>query len=110
MTPCAIDGDLTWFTLLPGTNRLKTRNEVFSGEREVIDPDGGFAVTVAGVDAVSGQLARLPDGAPVLVRTVRYSPGTTLEVPATPEAVARVLCQDATALGPDLQIMPQTGA
>ena len=100
------DGGQNWFTLLPGTNRLKSPAEVFSGEREVIDPDGGFAITVTGLDAVSGQLARLPRGTLVFVSTVRYPPGTTLEALATPESVALVLRQDAVALGLDLQIMP----
>ena len=100
------DGGQTWFTLLLGTNRVKTPDEVFSGEREVIDPDGQFAITITGLDAVGGQLARLPRGAPVFVSTVRYPSGTALEVSATPESVARVLRQDATALGLDLQIMP----
>jgi len=65
---------------------LKTPDEVFSGEREVIDPDAGFAITVTGLDAMGGQLARLPRGAPVFVSTVFYPPETTLEVLATPEA------------------------
>lgn len=100
------DSSRTWFTLLPGTNRLKTPDEVFSGERAVIDATGGFAITVTGLDAVGGQLARLPSGALVSVSTVRYPPGATLEVLATPESVARGLRQDAAALGLDLQIMP----
>jgi hypothetical protein len=100
------DGSQTWFTLLPGTNRLKTPDEVFSSERSVIDPAGGFAITVVGLDAVGGQLARLPGGAPVFVSAVRYPPGATLQVLATPELITRRLRQDAAALGLDLQLMP----
>jgi len=100
-----VDGSRTWFTLLPGTNRLKTPDEVFAGDRTVIDAAGWFAITVVGLDAVGEQLARLPDGAPVFVSTVLYPPGATLEVLATPESVMRRLRQDATELGLDLQFM-----
>ena len=100
------DAGQTWFTLQPGTNRLKTPDEVFSGERNVIDPSGAFAITFAGLDAVGGQLARLPRSASVFMSTVHYPPGATLEQIATPEPVAQALRADATALGPDLQFLP----
>ena len=99
------DGGQTWFTLLPGTNRLKTPDEVFSGERAVVDATGWFAITVAGLDAAGGQLARLPRGAPVFVSTVQNPPGATLEPLTTPESVARVLRADAAALSLDLQVL-----
>jgi hypothetical protein len=100
------DGGETWFSLLPGTNRLKTPDEVFAGERSVVDAADGFAITVAGLDAVGGQLARLPRGASVFLSTVRYPPGAALEVLRTPESVARGLQQGAAALGLDLEVMP----
>ena len=99
------DGTETWFTLLPGTNRLKTPDEVFSDEREAIDTSGWFAVTVAGLDAIGGQLARLPEGASVFLSTVRYPPGTTLEQLPTPESVLEVVRDHAIALGLDIQVI-----
>lgn len=99
------DGTETWFTLLPGTNRLKTPNEVFSDEREVIDTAGWFAVTVAGLDAIGGQLSRLPEGASVFLSTVRYPPGAALERLPTPESVLEVVRNQAIALGLDLQVI-----
>lgn len=100
------DAGRTWFTLLPGTNRLKAPDEVFSGERNSIDPNGAFAITFSGLDAVGGQLARLPSSASVFMSTVRYPPGAALEQIATPEPVAQALRADATALGLDLQVLP----
>jgi len=99
------DGTETWFTLLPGTNRFKTPDEVFSDEREAIDTSGWFAITVAGLDAIGGQLARLPQGAAVFLRTVRYPPGAVLEPLPTPQSVLEVVRDHAIALGLDLQVI-----
>ena len=99
------DGSETWLTLLPGTNRLKTPDEVFSDEREMIGTAGWFAITVAGLDAIGGQLARLPYGASVFLSTVRYPPGAVLEQLPTPESVVEVVRGHATALGLNLQVI-----
>lgn len=99
------DAGQTWFTLLPGTNRVKTPDEVFASERDAIDPSGMFAVTFAGLEAAGGQLARLPRSASILARTVGFPSGTALESIGTPEPVASALRADATALGLDLQIV-----
>lgn len=100
------DGSQTWFTLLPGTNREKTPHEVFAGARDEISDAGNFAVTVAGLEAVGGQLARVARGEYVAVHTVRYPPGAALEVVATPECLKRRLQQDAATLGLNLDVVP----
>jgi hypothetical protein len=79
------DADRTWFTLLPGTNRAKTAAEVFSDPRDTNGPDG-IAITVAGLDALGGALARLPAGETVTILALRY-PAAELEWVATPDAV-----------------------
>lgn len=49
------------FTLITGTNRLKTVEEITTGE-DVIDPEGWVRISVTGVDALKKTLARLPTG------------------------------------------------
>ncbi len=47
------------FTLITGTNRLKTYKEVFSDENTVSE-DGWVKITVTGVDSLKAMLMRLP--------------------------------------------------
>ncbi len=49
------------FTLITGTNRLKTVEEITTGEG-VIDTEGWVRISVTGVDAIKGTLACLPVG------------------------------------------------
>jgi hypothetical protein len=49
------------FTLITGTNRLKTVEEITNGE-DVIDPEGWVKINVMGVDGIKRVLARLPRG------------------------------------------------
>lgn len=93
---------VTWFTLLPGTNRNKTPTEVFSEERDSVDGDGWYAITFVGLDKLGGQLARLPSGESVIVFAVRFPAGADLEVIETPAQVSQALHQYAVSLGLDL--------
>ncbi len=95
------DAGQTWFTLLPGTNRVKTAAEVFSSPRDTNGPDG-IAITIAGLDALGGVLARLPAGETVTILALRY-PATELERVATPEAVESYARSAAAQLGLVLQ-------
>jgi hypothetical protein len=95
------DAGQTWFTLLPGTNRGKTAAEVFSNPRDTNGPDG-IAITVAGLDALGGVLARLPAGETVTILALRY-PATELERVATPDAVEGYARSAAAQLGLVLQ-------
>lgn len=49
------------FTLVTGTNRNKTRDELVS-PGETISPDGWVKIHVIGSEAIVGALARLPRG------------------------------------------------
>jgi hypothetical protein len=49
------------FTLITGTNRLKSYEEITSSE-DVISDDDWTKVTVKGVDAIKAALGRLPEG------------------------------------------------
>ncbi len=98
------NGGEIWFTLLPGTNREKTPDEIFSGVRSRTEPDGQFAITASGLDALDGQLGRIPHGATLIATTLRYPPRAMLEVLATDAPVAQRLTRDAGALGLELTI------
>lgn len=91
------DSEQTWFTLVDGTNRNKTASEVFSGPRDISTEYGG-TITVAGLDAVAGVLARLPAGETIIVVAVRY-PSTELDPIETPVAIERHLRGVAAQLG-----------
>lgn len=50
-----------YFTLITGTNRLKSYEEITSGE-DVVSDDGWVKITVVGVDSIKSTLGRLPEG------------------------------------------------
>ncbi len=55
------EGSQWHFTLITGTNRLKTMEEITS-EGDVISETGWVKIQVAGADAIKDVLSRLPDG------------------------------------------------
>lgn len=98
------DASQTWFTLISGTNRVKTPAEVIAPAREVITSDGYVAITVAGLDALANWLDRLPVGESVIVTTVSPTTGDTLEAIPTPPALADALRTKAATLGLNLNV------
>lgn len=58
-------GDDWHFTLITGTNRLKTLEEITLGE-DVVTPDGWVSINVVGVDALKKVLTRLPPDEEIL--------------------------------------------
>jgi hypothetical protein len=54
-----------FFTLMTGTNRLKTYEEITSGE-DVLSEDGWVKITVSGSDTLKALLGRLPAGEQVI--------------------------------------------
>lgn len=50
-----------YFTLITGTNRLKSHEEITSDE-DVVSDDGWVKITVRGVDSLKAALRRLPKG------------------------------------------------
>ncbi len=92
--------DEEWhFTLITGTNRLKTVEEITTGE-DVIDTGGWVRISVVGVDPLKDALRRLPAGEPVFWVGGWYLLFDKLTLP--PQAVineVKAYCQE---LGLDL--------
>lgn len=53
--------DELYFTLITGTNRLKSYEEITSSEA-VVNDDGWAKITVQGVESIKATLGRLPEG------------------------------------------------
>lgn len=53
------------FTLITGTNRLKSLEEITSGA-DTVSADGWVRISVQGVDALESLLRRLPEGEEIL--------------------------------------------
>ena len=90
------------FTLITGTNRLKTVDEITSGE-DAIDAGGWVRISVTGVDTLKGALARLPEGEPVFWVGGWYLYHDVLTLP--PQEIiteVQLYCQD---LGLDLSVV-----
>ncbi len=90
------------FTLITGTNRLKTMEEITTGE-DVIDTGGWVRISVVGVDSLREVLRRLPAGETVFWVGGWYLFFDKLSLP--PQAVideVRVYCQE---LGLDLSVV-----
>ena len=94
----------TWFTLISGTNRIKTPAEIITPAREVITGDGYVAITVAGLDALADWLDRLPVREFVSVTTVSPTTGDVLATTSTPPALAEALRAKAATLGLNLNV------
>ena len=95
--------DEEWhFTLITGTNRLKTVEEITTGE-DVINTGGWVRISVVGVDSLRDVLRRLPAGETVFWVGGWYLFFDKLSLP--PQAVideVRVYCQE---LGLDLSVV-----
>lgn len=99
------DAAETWFTLISGTNRSKTPDDVFSAEREIVD-EGWVVVTVRGTTAAGALLARIPRDEFVYAVAVRFPSGPELETIPTPAAVADFLRTTGESLGLNLTVAP----
>ncbi len=60
----------TWFTLITGTNRLKSFDELDEAKR-LVGEDGWVRVRVSGVAAARDLLRRVPADTSVMVDTIR---------------------------------------
>lgn len=60
------EGDVLWFTLITGTNRLKTEDEVRVREAEIIDGDW-VVIGVSGLSRLADLVARVPAQVPVVL-------------------------------------------
>jgi hypothetical protein len=95
--------DEEWhFTLITGTNRLKTVDEITTGQ-DMLDTGGWVKVSVVGLDTLKAVLRRLPVGESVFWVGGRYLFFDRLSLP--PQAVIdelQVYCQE---LGLDLSVV-----
>jgi hypothetical protein len=94
------------FTLITGTNRLKTIEEITTGE-DLLTADGWVSIHVQGVDAIQAVLARLPQGEWVtwigqgwLARVQ----GATDDITLPPQAIVAVVQAHCKQVGIELQI------
>lgn len=81
------------FTLITGTNRMKTPEEITTGEDEAT-ADGWVKISVQGTDAIKDVLSRLPAGEDVFWAGVEWTPddGFTLPPQDTVDAI-REYCE-----------------
>lgn len=59
-----------YFTLITGTNRLKSYEEITSGE-DVVSEDGWIKITVKSVGSIEATLSQLPEGEAIFWLTRR---------------------------------------
>ena len=99
-------GDEWHFTLITGTNRTKTVEEVTTGEDRLTE-DGWVRIHVQGVEAIKGVLSRVPAGEwvlwadqgwPGLIGTGEY------DIILPPQAIVDEVKQHADQLGLQMQI------
>ena len=97
--------DSQWhFTLITGTNRLKTIEEIIS-EGDSIYENGWVKIQVAGTDAIKDVLSRLPEGESVLWCDdlhVEQSTETDLQLP--PEQITDAIEEHAEQCGLDFAV------
>jgi hypothetical protein len=101
--------DSQWhFTLITGTNRLKTIEEITS-EGDLISETGWVKIQVVGADAIKDVLSRLHEGESVLwcdELHVEQSAGTDLQLP--PEQIAGAIEGYAKQCGLDFLVTVQS--
>lgn len=92
------------FTLLPGTNRNKTAEEIFVpvGRKE----NGWLCISVEGVQSLKKELARLPGGEYVTVMGVKHSMSDELSYSPIPKDLATTLRAEAEKHGLNVQGVP----
>jgi len=94
------------FTLITGTNRNKTLEEITSGENTVTE-DGWVRISVQGVDALKAVLHRLPQQENVFWTDNRWPPihGSNMTLP--PAAVVDQIKDYGRQLGLGLNVIDQ---
>jgi hypothetical protein len=101
--------DSQWhFTLITGTNRLKTIEEVTS-EGDLISETGWVKIQVVGADAIKDVLSRLPQGESVFwcdELHVEQSGETDLQLP--PEQIVDAIEEHAEQCGLDFAVTVQS--
>jgi hypothetical protein len=98
-------GEGQWhFTLITGTNRNKTVEEICSGE-DIISETGWVKIHVVGADAIEDLLGRLPEGESVFWRAELHtgqSTETDLQLP--PDQIADAIEEYARQCGLDFMV------
>jgi hypothetical protein len=101
--------DSEWrFTLITGTNRNKTLEEIISNE-DFISEAGWVQIQVAGVDAIKAVLSKLPPGEEImwLIRTrSEMSPPSDIQFNLPPQPTLAVVKAYAEQLGLSLSTLP----
>jgi len=97
--------DSQWhFTLITGTNRLKTIEEITS-EGDIISETGWVKIQAVGADAIKDVLSRLPEGESVFwcdELHIEQSTETDLQLP--PEQIADAIEEHANQCGLDFAV------
>jgi hypothetical protein len=85
------------FTLITGTNRNKTLEEITAGAN-IVPADGWVRISVVGVDAINSVLNRLPQDADVFWLAgpmQERSPGDSIRLQIPPESVTGIIREHA---------------
>jgi hypothetical protein len=100
-----VEGDQWHFTLITGTNRIKTMEEITSDE-DFISEIGCVNIHVIGVDAIKNVLTKLPQGELVFWCDELYIGQTTeqINLQLPPKLVVDVIHEHADIYGLDLVI------
>lgn len=99
------EGDQWRFTLITGTNRIKTLEEIISVE-DFISEIGWVNIHVVGVDAIKDVLIKLPQGESVFWYDKLHI-GQTMEqinLQLPPKLIVDVICEQADSCGLDFVI------
>ena len=99
------EGDLWHFTLITGTNRNKSAEEVFS-HRTVVSQDGWVHIHAVGVDEIESALSRLPPGENVFwLSGLRAEDGST-DIMFPPRSVIDAVAGHAKGCDLNLHVEP----
>jgi hypothetical protein len=96
------------FTLITGTNRTKTLEEITTGE-DLLTADGWVRIHAQGVDAVKGVLSRVPEGEWVSWAGPGWAEGmlgAASDITLPPQAMVDEVKQHAEQLGLKFQVIP----
>jgi len=99
------EGDRWHFTLITGTNRNKTPEEVLADAPLVLE-DGWVHIHAVGVDEVEAALSRLPRGEDVFwLRELREEGGADIMLP--PQTIVDAITEHAVRCGVGLHVEPR---
>jgi len=100
------EDSLWYFTLITGTNRNKTLEEIISKEVDISE-SGMVRITVEGADAIMDALTRLPEKEPVFWcdgMRLSQNEGTDIEIQLPPEPITDEIAEHAEQCGLDFMI------